>query len=280
MQTYNDFIDSILNTRGRFNCEGYCERHHIVPKSLGGGNEESNLIDLYAKEHYEAHRLLAIENPQNHSLQYAWFMMSNCVTSNSNDRYIPTPEEYEEAKKSFSQTASKDRTGVKFTKEHKQKISESQKGKIISEETKKKLKENHADYSNGKHPMFGKHHTEESKKNMSMGHQNRSEEWKRKQSKSHKGHKHTAEWKKEMSERNKGENNPNFGNHKLAGANNPNAKKVSCDGMIFNTLTEMVKFYGLTSVGNFSAFLNGTKPMPRKWAEKNLKWYTGDSNGA
>ena len=169
---------------------------------------------------------------------------------------------------------------MKFTKEHKQKISESQKGKIISEETKKKLKENHADYSNGKHPMFGKHHTEESKKNMSMGHQNRSEEWKRKQSKSHKGHKHTAEWKKEMSERNKGKNNPNFGNHKLAGANNPNAKKVSCDGMIFNTLTEMVKFYGLTSVGNFSAFLNGTKPMPRKWAEKNLKWYTGDSNVA
>ena len=36
----------------------YCETHHIIPKSLGGSNNKSNLINLTAKEHYIAHLLL------------------------------------------------------------------------------------------------------------------------------------------------------------------------------------------------------------------------------
>ena len=57
---YQEFIQNILNTRGRFNCgDEYHERHHIIPRCLGGGNEEENLIDLFAKEHFIAHKLLA-----------------------------------------------------------------------------------------------------------------------------------------------------------------------------------------------------------------------------
>lgn len=37
----------------------------------------------------------------------------------------------------------------------------------LSEHTKKLIKENHADMSGNKHPMYGKHHTEESKKKIS-----------------------------------------------------------------------------------------------------------------
>ena len=78
--TYEDFIQSILNTRGRFACgEEYHERHHIIPKCLDGTDEEDNLIDLFAKEHYEAHKLLALENPEIYSIQYAWNMMSHCI---------------------------------------------------------------------------------------------------------------------------------------------------------------------------------------------------------
>lgn len=48
--TYIEFINDILKTRGRFNCgDEYCERHHILPKCMGGGNERDNLIDLYAR---------------------------------------------------------------------------------------------------------------------------------------------------------------------------------------------------------------------------------------
>lgn len=37
----------------------YVERHHIIPKSEGGTNEDSNLVKLSAREHYIAHLLLA-----------------------------------------------------------------------------------------------------------------------------------------------------------------------------------------------------------------------------
>lgn len=60
--TYQEFIDNIINIRGRFNCgDEYHERHHIMPKCMGGTNDEENLIDLYAREHYIAHELLAKE---------------------------------------------------------------------------------------------------------------------------------------------------------------------------------------------------------------------------
>lgn len=37
----------------------YLEKHHIVPRSLGGGNEPSNLIRLTPEDHFFAHLLLA-----------------------------------------------------------------------------------------------------------------------------------------------------------------------------------------------------------------------------
>lgn len=41
--TYKQFIDNILQTRGRFNCgEEYHEHHHILPKCVGGTNDEEN----------------------------------------------------------------------------------------------------------------------------------------------------------------------------------------------------------------------------------------------
>ena len=58
--TYIEFINDILNTRGRFACgDEYHERHHITPKCMGGTNDNENLIDLFAREHYIAHLLLA-----------------------------------------------------------------------------------------------------------------------------------------------------------------------------------------------------------------------------
>ena len=39
--------------------DGYVERHHIIPKSEGGSDEPDNLVNLTAREHYIAHKLLA-----------------------------------------------------------------------------------------------------------------------------------------------------------------------------------------------------------------------------
>ena len=38
--------------------QGYKETHHIIPRSFGGDNIKSNLVQLTAREHYIAHALL------------------------------------------------------------------------------------------------------------------------------------------------------------------------------------------------------------------------------
>lgn len=76
--TYHDFIENILSTRGRNGCgDEYHEEHHIVPKCMGGTNDKDNLIDLFADEHFIAHKLLAFENPDNDSLQRAFGTMAH-----------------------------------------------------------------------------------------------------------------------------------------------------------------------------------------------------------
>ena len=40
------------------NLLGYTEKHHIIPKSLGGANEKSNISILTAREHFICHLLL------------------------------------------------------------------------------------------------------------------------------------------------------------------------------------------------------------------------------
>ena len=106
--TYEEFINNILETRGRNGCgEEYHETHHIVPKCMGGSNDKENLIDLLAREHFEAHRLLALENPNVQGLVYAWWAMSVQTNEYTKERHHITAEAYEEVRKAYSKTMSK-----------------------------------------------------------------------------------------------------------------------------------------------------------------------------
>ena len=55
-RVYREFI---ADRKAKPKPQGYTERHHIIPLSLGGGNEAANLIDLTAEDHIFAHILLA-----------------------------------------------------------------------------------------------------------------------------------------------------------------------------------------------------------------------------
>ena len=163
--TYEEFINNILNTRGRFACgDEYHERHHIVPKCMGGSNEKENLIDLFAREHFEAHRLLALENPKNDSLVYAWWMMAHGTKREYQDRYGVTAEEYEEAKKHLCIIPKSEETKRKMSlaqlgeKNHRY-------GKHHTKESKKMLSEMN---KGEKNKFYGKHHTDETKKILSQ----------------------------------------------------------------------------------------------------------------
>jgi len=57
--------------------EGYYEKHHIIPKCLGGSDRHNNLILLTGREHFIAHMLLWKAYPENVSLMRAAFMMSS-----------------------------------------------------------------------------------------------------------------------------------------------------------------------------------------------------------
>lgn len=56
---------------------GGLEKHHILPKSLGGGNEPDNMVMLTAKAHFVAHHLLhKIHGSQ---MTYAYVLMINTM---------------------------------------------------------------------------------------------------------------------------------------------------------------------------------------------------------
>ena len=55
--------------------DGYFELHHILPRCMGGLDEDTNLVLLTAKEHYIAHLLLSKANPSHVGLGMAIRML-------------------------------------------------------------------------------------------------------------------------------------------------------------------------------------------------------------
>lgn len=52
------YYNIINNAKCRVKPENYTEKHHIIPKCLGGSNDMCNLVSLTAKEHFVVHHLL------------------------------------------------------------------------------------------------------------------------------------------------------------------------------------------------------------------------------
>lgn len=69
---YNKLIDRARNRE----LEGYSERHHIIPRCMGGSDDENNLVRLTPEEHYVAHQLLFKMHPHNPKLAHAAFVMT------------------------------------------------------------------------------------------------------------------------------------------------------------------------------------------------------------
>lgn len=72
---YQKIYDSLIEKGKNRKLDCYKERHHIVPRCLGGSDDEFNLVDLTPEEHYVAHQLLIKIYPNNHALVKAASMM-------------------------------------------------------------------------------------------------------------------------------------------------------------------------------------------------------------
>jgi hypothetical protein len=55
---YSKCYYRIIENRKSNPVTGYSEKHHIIPRSLGGSNKKENLVSLTAREHFICHRLL------------------------------------------------------------------------------------------------------------------------------------------------------------------------------------------------------------------------------
>lgn len=55
---------------------GYAERHHVIPRCLGGTNDRSNIVRLTPEEHFLIHLLLVKMHPGHAGLVSAVFLLS------------------------------------------------------------------------------------------------------------------------------------------------------------------------------------------------------------
>ena len=144
---YNALIDRANNRIS----EGYIEKHHIIPRCLGGTDDKINLVALYPEEHFLAHQLLVKLHPTNKKLLFAAQLMTTHSTNNRiNNKMFgwmkrrlsllmsgdnnPNRRNPEIQKK-----AALKRVGQKRTEETKARMSAAQKGRSVSEETKQKM---------------------------------------------------------------------------------------------------------------------------------------------
>lgn len=93
LKLYNR-LTSLKNTQNE-----YYESHHIIPKCLGGSNDQSNLIMLTARQHFIAHKLLIKIYPNNSLLHHAFAMMAS---TNRYQNRVYTSKQYSEMKNSRS----------------------------------------------------------------------------------------------------------------------------------------------------------------------------------
>jgi hypothetical protein len=143
---YNKAYKNLLEKHGsKQKPEGYSERHHILPKCMGGSDEDDNLTYLSARAHYIAHAMLFFIH-RSPKLARAWFGM--CDIHRKPERKI-TARQYEEAKKAFSK--------YHFMKEegYRQKASENAK-RQWSEGREKMIASNAKIFKDPNHGMYMK----------------------------------------------------------------------------------------------------------------------------
>lgn len=74
---YSKHYDRLISKGKNRILEGYCEKHHIIPKCMDGTDVDENLVRLTPEEHYLAHLLLVKIHPNVNGLLYAVHLMGN-----------------------------------------------------------------------------------------------------------------------------------------------------------------------------------------------------------
>lgn len=95
----------------------YTERHHIIPRSLGGSNDNTNLVTLTAREHYICHLLLT-KMTTGLALRSMWHALWKIINQKTKhqQRHKVTSRVYEKVRQANAKALSEANTGKKQPK--------------------------------------------------------------------------------------------------------------------------------------------------------------------
>lgn len=114
---YTVIYYKIVNRAKSRKLSSYKERHHIIPKSLGGSNNKDNIVELTAKEHFICHLLLTkmVADKFKKKMSYAVWLMCNVKNQNQTNRYIPNSNTYSKIREVHAKIVSSSLRGIKKT---------------------------------------------------------------------------------------------------------------------------------------------------------------------
>lgn len=102
---YRQFIE---DRRCKPEPEGYTELHHILPRSMGGGDEPDNLIRMTPEDHYFAHLCLA---KWHGGMQWASVVMMGMSRKDKKRLRVRARYMYGAARRQYSEASSKRQKG-------------------------------------------------------------------------------------------------------------------------------------------------------------------------
>jgi len=105
----------------------YTERHHIVPRSLGGSNSRDNIVALSARQHFVAHLLLTKMVTGEAKRKMCWALHRMAFSNNGEHERRFTSSEYSMARRIFARFVSNTQKGVPKSELAKQRMKESSK---------------------------------------------------------------------------------------------------------------------------------------------------------
>lgn len=175
---YRKIYDEIIARANNRVINGYTEKHHIVPRCMGGTDDSTNLVSLTPEEHYLCHQLLVKIFPGEKKLVYAAQLM--CYSSNglrtgnklygwirkaiSADRKNNNPACRPDVREKISTSL---KGNIPWNKDLKGSQLAWNKGISHSVESKELMSKNHRSKRGFKPSFEGKNHTIETKKKIS-----------------------------------------------------------------------------------------------------------------
>jgi hypothetical protein len=132
---YKVWHDNIIANAQLRVLDCYKEKHHILPRCLGGNNKKENLVELTAKEHFIVHMLLCKFTTGNayYKMLYAFKSMCQLINNNHKRDYKITSRIAENLRLKAEKNNPVYRDDVKA------KISKANKGKKRTKETRLKM---------------------------------------------------------------------------------------------------------------------------------------------